>query len=459
MGHIHIDASMPVSEKVERLQNCLGKDYFHASGIMYSGSHLDGDTFRPFTANDRKADQSYPHTSAGFTPEGHNNSENSAMVCGLFLQSQSLRFRATGDAEALEFAAKAFRSVDTIYTLSERAGRDGFICKPYDWKASLETSIDQYTCAMMGLWEYHTLAPLETRQRIAHMLAKMADWWRLQAGYKITYFERDYDLLPYHAPRLACLNAMAYRVTGDHTYAAECTRLLGMAGAWATTYDAQRLAILKSDPATLRRDDDFFDYDPKRGRFLFRTREVSAEIYLGLACADWFMRNDAYCMPLLKHVIARYTRQMQFGLRDDLLALYGFELDLQTETWRALHTTPTAEQRANALAGFLITSYFSEVCWGDFASRIPDACIIAHQHAPEFSPGALDLARRMLQKLDQQRLHWMIDPDGNQLLPELAWMREVMGSDPPVFTILTYWRAKAQLSTGDFAQLVAPANG
>lgn len=450
---MEISADLRVAEKVNRLQRFLGEHYFHeGSGIMYAMWYWNGPELRPFHAGDRKPDQCYPHTSAGFTPEGHNNAENSPWVSGLFLLSQCLRYQATGEPEALQYARKAFRSLDAIYRLSEARDRSGFMCKPYDWKASEETSIDQYTGVMIGLWEYLSLADRNSRQRIAHMLATMADWWRKQ-DYQIVYFERRSDLLPYHAPRLACLNAMAYRATGNERYSRECDRLLGLCGAWATTFDNQRLKILKSDPTTLKQDDDFFGYDPNRGRFKYQCREVPAEIYLGLACADWFLRNDSQRSPLLKHVVARYWRQMQFGLRDDLLTLYGMEVDLEREIWQAIHTELTPERRDKALAGCVITSYYSEVCWGDFASRIPDASIIAHHHAPEFSPGALDLAAKMLKRLDNRRLHWMIDPDNRQLVPELDWTKHVLSSDVPVLTVLTYWRAKARLSEREFSTL------
>jgi hypothetical protein len=174
-------------------------------------------------------------------------------------------------------------------------------------------------------------------------------------------------------------------------------------------------------------------------------------MYLGHACADWFMTNDTAHGPLLKHVIARYCKQMQLGLRDDLMTNYGIEVDLEHETWSPIHTELTDEARKKALGGFIISSYFSEVCWLDHASRIPDACIIAHQHAPEFSPGALDLASRMLRRLDAQRLHHIVDPDGKQLVPELDWLRYVLSGDVPVFTVLTYWRARKFLPKRDLA--------
>lgn len=453
---LNISADLPLIEKVHRLQDFLGQHYFHESGIMYSGWYWSEEELRPWRVSDRIAGQSYPNTNAGITPEGLRNAEDSPWVSGQFLQSQSLRYKVCGDEEALEYAKKAFNSIDLIYRLSEAQGRAGFICKPYDWKVSQETSVDQCTGVMMGLWEYLPLADRTTRQRIAHILATMADWWR-NSGYKIVYFDREYDLLPYHAPRMACLNAMAHRATGDERYIRECDRLIGLCGAWATTFDNQRLKILQSDPDELKQDDDFFGYDPARGKFKFQCREVPAEIYLGLACADWFLSNDSHRSPLLKHVVARYWRQMQFGLRDDLLTLYGLEVDLEYETWSAIHTELTPEARKKALAGFYITAYYSEVCWGDCAAMIPDASIIAHYQAPEFSPGALNLASRMLARLDNERLQWVIDPDGRQLVPELYWLRDTLSSKGPGFTLLAYWRAKARLTTRDFASFEAAA--
>lgn len=447
---LDIGRDLSVSEKVRRLQSFLGNHYFGPTGIMYTIWYWRGDELRPFAASDRRPDQCYAQTKGGFSFEGYCNGENGPMMSGFFLQSQCYRYIATGEAEALEFAAKAFNSLDLIYRMGEENGRAGFLCKPYDWRFSVETSVDQYIGAMMGLWEYHAIADRPTRQRIAQMLAGMADWWRVRAKYTIDYFERHIDLMPYHASRMACLHAMAYRATGNQEYARECDRLLGMSGTWATIYDNQRLRILQSDPASLTQVDDFLNYDPSLGKYKFRCREVGGEMYLGQACADWFMTNDNAYGPLLKHVIARYWKQTQLGLREDLMTVYGIEVDLEHETWTTVHTELTDESRKNALAGFILTSYFCEVCWLDHAARIPDASIIAHQHVPEFSPGALDLASRMLRRLDAQRLHHMVDPDGKQLVPELDWLRYILSGDVPVFTVLAYWRAKARLSANCF---------
>jgi hypothetical protein len=145
-----LTAEMPLAEKVDVLQHFLGERYFHASGMMYSHWHWGADGLRPYRDSDF-AGQSVPQTSAGFSPAGYISGENSPWVSGLFLWSQCLRFRATGDEGALQYAARAFHSIDTIARLWEAAGQPGFLCKPYDWKLSHETSPDQYVATMCGL--------------------------------------------------------------------------------------------------------------------------------------------------------------------------------------------------------------------------------------------------------------------------------------------------------------------
>jgi hypothetical protein len=154
---LRIDADDPLARKIDLLQRFLGEQFFHPSGIMYSQWYWRDDELRPWRRSDFEG-QSFPHTPEGFTPEGHNNNENSSWTSGLFLLSQCLRYAATRDDEALAYAAKAFRSLDLIFRLTEARGERGFLCKPYDCSASLQTSPDQYIAAMLGLWEYRRIA-------------------------------------------------------------------------------------------------------------------------------------------------------------------------------------------------------------------------------------------------------------------------------------------------------------
>ncbi|MEN9938247.1 MAG: hypothetical protein RLZZ387_4826 [Chloroflexota bacterium] len=453
---LHIDAAMPVSRKVETLQWFLGERYFHASGMMYSHWHWGAGEPRPFRDEDL-ASQSVPHTSAGFSPAGYISGENSPWVSGLFLLSQCLRYQVTGEEQALGYAARAFGSLDIIFRLAEDAGQPGLLCKPYDWALSYETSPDQYVATMLGLWAYRALAGREARQRIDALLPAMADWWR-ERDYTIAYFERRFRILDdaYHAPTMACLNALAFQVTADRRYMEESRRLLTLAGPWATRLDLERARMLAElrgelaaaqDIATAQSNRDLGDaaYDPARAPFVVRNTENRAAMWMMAAAADALFQHELSLGGLLQQAVARYFDHCRFGLREDLLSHYVVQVDLERNTWYPLVRPITPERRAwAARSGLsLFVAYDSEVCWADAAARIADIAVIGHLRAPALCPGALTLARTLLARLDDRRLHWMIDLDGQQLLPELRWMGESLSSDAPVFAVLAYWRARA----------------
>lgn len=451
----HIEADWTPARKVAVLQQFLGEAYFHESGMMYSHWRWAGGEARPWREEDF-AGQSVPRTSAGFTRAGYAACENSAWVSGLFLWSQCLRYQATGEEEALVYAARAFGSLDANFRLGEAAGERGYLCKPYDWSLSRETSPDQTVAAMLGMWAYRPLADRATQRRIDELLPALADWWR-ERDYTIAYFERRLCFLDdaYHAPTMACLHALAYQVSGDRRYLDECRRLLTIAGPWATRIDVERGRMLAEaagqrvasvDIATAQNNRDLGDaaYDPSRRPFIVRNTENRAAMWMMVAAADCLLRYETSLAGLLQLTIARHYQHCQLGLRSDLLSHYVIQIDLERDVWRPLVRPPTPERVATAerLGLSRFAAYDSEVCWGDAAARIADIAVIGRLRAPMLCAGALSLARALLTRLDDQRLHWMIDPDGRQLLPELRWMGETLSSDVPVFTVLTYWRAR-----------------
>ena len=440
---LQIEASDSLPRKIEVLQRFLGERFFHPTGIMYSQWYWRDDELRPWRRSDFEG-QSYPNTPEGFTPEGHNNNENSSWTSGLFLWSQCLRFEATREEEALAYAARAFGSLDTIFRLTEAQGERGFLCKPYDCSASRQTSPDQYIAAMMGLWEYRRIADHAARERIDELLPAMADWWRAR-DYTLHFFTREWNIFDggYHYPSMACLNYMAYQVSGSPIYRNECRQLLMLAGPWPTRFDAAREEMYRTGTSSWPERLHGCEYEPERRPFLLRNTENRAAMWLTLAPAGWLMRHDASLSDVLKQAIGRFYHAMQLGLRSDLLSLYSIQVDLERDTWYPLRSIPSAASRAASLTNWLFEAYDSEVAWGDAASRIVDMALIGYQHAREFCPGALPLARALLQRLDSQRLHHFIDPDGQQLLPEIDWMRYVLSSDVPAFTLLAYWRARA----------------
>ncbi|HMO57136.1 MAG TPA: hypothetical protein PKC19_07265 [Roseiflexaceae bacterium] len=453
---LQIDAAMPIAAKVAALQQFLGEHYVHANGMMYSHWYWGADALRPFRPEDF-AGQSVPQTRAGFSAAGYSSSENSPWVSGIFLWSQCLRYRATGDEQALAYAATAFHSLDTIFALAEAAGEPGFLCKPYDWQLSQETSPDQYIAATLGMWAYREIAGRDVRQRIDAMLPAMADWWR-ERDYTIAYFERRFRILDdaYHAPTMACLHALAYQITADRRYLDEARRLLTLAGPWQTRIDLERARMLAElrgetgrafDIATAQSNRDLGDavYDAERAPFVVRNTENRAAMWMMVAAAEGLFPCDLSMSGLLQQAIARYFDHCRLGLRPDLLSHYFIQVDLERNTWYPILRPLTPERRAWAEQSghSLFVGYDSAICWGDAAARIADIALIGHLRAPALCPGALTLARDLLARLDNQRLHWFVDPDGQQWIPELHWMRDSISSDAPAFATLVYWRGRA----------------
>jgi hypothetical protein len=268
----------------------------------------------------------------------------------------------------------------------------------------------------------------------------MADWWR-QRQYTLVYFGITWPILPHHAPAMACLQNMAYPITGDYRYRDESLRLLTMAEAWPTWIDRNRRELYHPTGWPPEKNGERWpaschglEYDNNRRDYLLQMFEVG-EAWLTIACADHFMREDPSLAPLMRHAISRHCHALTFGLRDDLLTLMTIQVDLERDTWHPIRkpTTPATVQHGTDV---------NELCWGDFASRIADAAVIGHVYAPDLCPNARTLATSLLRRLDNERLHWFIDPDGRQVDPDKAWTLDLLSSDVPSFTLLAYWRAR-----------------
>jgi hypothetical protein len=441
---LHIEPDAPIREKVRVLQEFLGEHYFDESGIMYAMWFWKGNELRPFREEDF-VNCSSIKTAAGFTMCARQNHENSAWTSGLFLQSQCLRFSATGDKQALEYAAKAFRSIDRIFKLAEAEGHKGYLCKPYYGRVSKETSVDQYCAVMMGLWEYRKIAPQKARERIDVLLPAMADWWR-ERKYAIRFFDvptSGSDSDPTHNPAFTAMNQMAYLITGDSKYQKEAFRLVGLLNDLPTYYDRARQRMLQTGTAGLSKSYERCLYDPTRRDYVLVDGESRGAAWMAVCAYPFLFQHDLSRAGLFKHGLYRIWKQMQYGLNDDLLSHYRIQVDLERDVWRTVRFPPTPERVANAAFGWHFFAYASEVCWGDAASRIPHVSLMAHRYAGELCPGALPLAKRMLRALDDRRLRWFIDPDGKQLLAPDAWMGHVLSSDVLAFTLLAYWFARA----------------
>lgn len=444
---LHIEANDPIPKKIKIIQEFLGEHYFDDQGLMYSNWYWKGDELRPARRKDFTG-QSVFNNSDGLAPEGVVGQENSPSTAGQFLWSQCLRYQATGEEQALDYAAKAYRSLEIIFELTEAAGQRGFICKPYSHQASKETSPDQYTSVMLGLWAYREIANRAVRQRIDYLLPAMADWWR-ERNYQLVFFENKWTVLPNdveeHGPGFIALNLMAHHITGKAVYRNEATRILALAGSFGTAYQRARRNWLETGKTNWPELLHGCEYDVARRPFLQWEWEGRSVYWLAAASVDFLLGWELSLAPLLKHALANYYSFVRGSLRPDLLTWYWFQTDLERNTCHPLvRPRGSGEFPAGYLMPFKINfySYQSEVCYGDAALRVADVAVMAHQHAPEFSPGAVPLAKALLQILDDRRLHHMIDPDGRQVMPEDQWMCNALSSDTPLMAILAWWRAK-----------------
>ncbi len=438
---LQIHPELPIREKVRHLQEFLGNHYFDEQGLMYAMWFWKGQELRPFRAGDTiNCDPG----EGRYTTHGYLNYENSPWTSGLFLWSQCLRFSVTGEEQALAFAARAFDSIDRILQLGEARGEKGYVCKPYDGKVSEETSADQYCAVMMGLWAYRAIAPAAARARIDECIPQMADWWRTR-NYSIQYFTYKLvgcDQYEFFNLGFIALNMMAYLATGRWEYLKEAQRLSGLMAAIPTPYDKRREQMFDG---TLDRSEWLkgFEHDPERYPYLIVDIECRPVTWLVLCSLPFLMEHDLSRTHLFKYVLSRIYKHIQYGLRPDLLSLWVIQVDLERDLWFPMNVPPTPESEARPRFNDHVYSYYSEICYGDETGRIPHVGVLAHRYARDFCPGALTLAKTLLRKLDNRRLHWFIDPDGKQFHPFDAWMADVLSSEVPAFTCLTYWAARA----------------
>jgi len=445
-------ADWQLSKKVETLQTFLGEDFFHPSGIMYAMWHWAGDELRPFVARDFDG-MSIFKVKAGTSNEAMQNHENSPYVAGLFLWSQCLRYQVTKEEEALRYAAKAFRSLDVNYRLAEHRGEPGFFCKPYNLEYSRESSPDQYAPILQGFWEYRQLGDDQTRARIDQMLPAMSDWWR-KRNYRLVYFDHKGEgnwlddgplASAQYGPLFVVLHLMAHRITGREEYRVEADRILARLIPFPWRHDVSRERMLKQGISYWPERLHGYEYDVSRRKYLHFDWENYACIWFAASAAAWLMENEASLKPMLQHALGNYFRHMQQNvLAADGLPFYWTQTDLETGKCYPLVCPRISTDRKDNLIPFdwNFLAYTSEIRWGDNTARLLDTALLAHHYAPGFSPGALVLAKNMFAKLNRQRLLWLIDPDGRQLMTEDRWIGETLSSEVPVFSLLSYWRAR-----------------
>jgi len=433
-----LTAEIPLEQRIRTIQSFVHNRYYDSKGLLYS--HINFEEERPHTATDLAgADPN----NIGTPKEDLENYENSSMNSGIFLAGQCYRYMATKDPEALEYAARAFNSIEVNYSLAERAAdqppilmqragsidpndrfapRAGWICKPYGGVLTTQTSTEQNFGPVWGMYLYRKIAPGKTRARIDTMLVNLADLW-MQNGYKINFFGENWEFeksMPRaqrHMPVWAWVNRIVYDVSGEKRFLKEFQRLDGLFGAMPsaqqTNFGLGREKYISTEDRAFHDKeviiaDMLIDLEPQ-----FRERYVRA-------MSDWW-------------------KFAQIGMRDDFFAYYYIELDTISGKWRPLPKSVKPRQLWNSPSMWQNGTF--PVCWGETAARLSVSSPMVARRNPELAQQANEFASKLFARLDRQRLRYMIDPE-HSLEPELQFMTNLLSGDALAYYPTGYWYGK-----------------
>jgi hypothetical protein len=441
-----------LEQKAERIQTLVAQTGFGACGIMYSMQRLVDGEVRPFNAADFEGtvglNPAVGKLEIAGTWEALQN-ENSITTSGIYLASQAYRIQAEDTPAAREQAAKAFRSIEIIYEMGVKGGQPGWMCKPYGFRPSNQTSPDQYVDACWGLYAYHAVAPADHRRKIEEMLAAFADYWR-SVDYTLTYFGNTWNFGAwggYGNAKLILVNVLAYHFTGRAVYMDEVRRFLDRANwmrgsdvsDWRTRLEEERqktgqLSTYVNGPAQ------FAKHLLKPGEVLFWESAILCKFVAVAAEIIQEIQPDLLGGKL-PHLLQEWWEQGSYGTGEDALPYYWFAADFLKGTWRPLPNTPPLPREQWPL-GDPFMAYTSQVRWNEPLARLLVTSVIACRHAPDLAKRAEQEARHILGLVDETRLHWIVDPDGQQLPQELRYYGQCLSSEMPASFLAAYWRGR-----------------
>jgi hypothetical protein len=154
--------------------------------------------------------------------------------------------------------------------------------------------------------------------------------------------------------------------------------------------------------------------------------------------ADLIVQSRASDLPL-GEITRRWWSEWPYGMDENFLGYYWFAVDLVNDIWRPLPRTQLLPKE-RWLFGDPFTSYLSEARWNEPLCRFMISSVIAAEHNPD--PEIQSVARRMVRSLDPTHLHWIVDLDGKQLLPELSYYGQCLSSEAPGSFLAAYWKAR-----------------
>uniref|UniRef100_UPI00404B4B87 hypothetical protein n=1 Tax=Cephaloticoccus sp. TaxID=1985742 RepID=UPI00404B4B87 len=439
--------------KIRRVEAITSAARQHPSGIMVCMPFIAAEGLRTVQDSDLAGmDQftfNFGHKFKAITDFFTN--ENSVTASGSHLAAQSIRYKATGEAEALRAARVAYHSLRKVYGFGVENGVPGFMGKPFHFEYSEHTTGDQYLHTMWGLWSFLPIASEAEQAEVRAMLIQMADY-QISVDYQIfnrkggegsttSAWSNRLDNSDYNAI-MAAMVAIAYKLTGDTKYR-DAYEFVIKTGKWQThrridyIIEQFKNGTYKAQPW-----DKIVGADLAAGEFA-HWEQIQHCQFLAISVAiihecvpDLFTSDD------LSRVLALWWADYPVGFDTERWNyLYWFIVSTKDRSWRPVPLTPRMP-REQWFGGHPMLSFASEWVYGDCLARFQWTAMVVARHCPEKRDEAVKFAAETLRRLEPRHLVWISDPDGKQIPPAVDYFRHFLSSEAPECMIASYWEGR-----------------
>jgi hypothetical protein len=445
--------ALSTEAKIRRVDAITSAARRHPSGIMVCMPYIAADGLRTVQDADLAGmDQftfNFGHKFKAITDFFTN--ENSVTASGSHLAAQSIRYKATGEAEALTAARVAYHSLRKVYGFGVDHGVPGFMGKPFHFEYSEHTTGDQYLHTIWGLWSFLPVASEAEQAEIRAMLIQMADY-QISVDYQIfnrkggegsptSAWSNRLDNSDYNAI-MAAMVAIAYKLTGDTKYR-DAYEFVIKTGKWQThrridyIIEQFKNGTYKAQPW-----DKIVGADLAAGEFA-HWEQIQHCQFLAISVAiihecvpDLFTSDD------LSRVLALWWADYPVGFDTERWNyLYWFIVSTKDRSWRPVPMTPRMP-REQWFGGHPMLSFASEWVYGDCLARFQWTAMVVARHCPEKRDEAVKFAAETLRRLEPRHLVWVSDPDGKQIPPAVDYFRRFLSSEAPECMIASYWEGR-----------------
>ncbi len=353
--------------------------------------------------------------------------ENCGMVNGAYLSALVWRHRCLGDSASRAKADCVYAALRDLYDACQDV-EEGYFCKPYGDRVTVETSSDQYLYVICALDSYHSLARPSDRKKISGMVVSMAKWW-MRRNYSYPYFGKP---LSWPLERFPVFAWLAYKYSGETAFRDEYERLCATDQVHEKVPFVQRWRQSLEYAATRKAS---FEYEEETGLRVVGHRAEG--VGSGFLSISELCRADSIRRSLWLEKAEALFEVAEQAIGPDGLERGPMLLDPLTGSLgevKEVIRPGNPEWRVLGFVGWIKSGMASAM-----AAR---ALVGMHSYLGE--KPCLMLAGRVLEKMGIQQMKWRIDVDGRQYPEDLKWASNVFSGDAATNWLWAYWERRAR---------------